>query len=343
MVRILFAWEDPTGLREWNIIKKVLFGLWGSTRFMPWTAAFFDLFSIVKKHLPSVHSYADDTQLYLSFCPSGSTGEAEALAAMERCISDVRVWMNEDKLLLNDDKTEFLVIGSKRQLAKVSVESIHVGSTDIAPSAVARNLGCWFDSNMDMAKQITQSCSSAFFYLYNIRHIRKYLSRDDTERLVHAFITSRIDYCNSLYYGLPDKQLKKLQRVMNAGARLIFCAQKFCHITPILKELHWLPVRSRIDFKILLVTFKILNGMAPKYLNDLITLQAPSSYNLRRNCQGPLLARPTRVTKVTMGDRSFSVAAPRLWNSLPVEARMTSSINTFKRLVKTFLFSQSYR
>ena len=192
------------------------------------------LFSLIKSHLPSAHSYADDTQLYLSFRPLESTCEAEALDAMEKCIADVRSWIINDKLMLNDDKTEFLVIGTSKQLSKVSVSSIKVGDVDVIPVYSAKNLGSWFDSRMDMATHITKICGSAFFYLYNIRHIRKYLTSECTEKLIHSFITSRLDYCNSLFYGVPDHHMQKLQRVMNASARLIFCAPKHCHITPLL-------------------------------------------------------------------------------------------------------------
>ena len=131
------------------------------------------LFSIIKSHLPSAHSYADDTQLYLSFRPLEDTCEAEALVAMENCIADVRSWMINDKLMLNDDKTEFLVIRTRKQLSKVSVSSIRVGDVDVIPVHSAKNLGSWFDSHMDMATHITKTCGSVFFYLYNIRHIRK--------------------------------------------------------------------------------------------------------------------------------------------------------------------------
>ena len=112
-----------------------------------------------------------------------------------------------------------------------------------------RNLGAWFDSHLDMSTHVTKNCASAFYYLYNIRHIRKYLSRESTERLVHAFITSRLDYCNDLLYGAPEYQIKKLQRVMNASARLVYRAPKYWHITSLLRELHWLPVRLRVDLK----------------------------------------------------------------------------------------------
>ena len=182
------------------------------------------LFDIMKSHLPSVHTYADDTQLYISFNPVDKTSEADAVIAIENCIRDVRAWMRDDKLMLNDDKTEFLIIGTERQLSKVSVDKIKIGQAEVSPASSVRNLGTWFDSHLDMSTHLTKTCASAFYYLYNIRHIRKYLSRESTERLVHAFITSRLDYCNGLLYGAPEYQIKKLQRVMNASARLVYCA-----------------------------------------------------------------------------------------------------------------------
>ena len=188
------------------------------------------LFSIIKSHLPPAHSYVDDTQLHFSSRPLESTCEAEALDAMEKCIANVRSWMINDKLMLNDDKTEFLMIGTSKQLSRVSVR---VGDVDVIPVYSVKNLGSWFDSHMDMVTHITKTCGSAFFYLCNIRHIRKYLTSECTEKLIHAFITRRLDYCNSLLYGVLDHHMQKFQRVMNASrARLIFCTPKHCHITP---------------------------------------------------------------------------------------------------------------
>ena len=205
------------------------------------------LFSIIKSHLPSAHSYADDTQLYLSFQPLEGTCETEALDAMENCIADVHSWMINDKLMLNDDKTEFLAIGTSKHLSKVSVSSIRAGDVDVIPVHSAKNVGSWINSHMDMATQVTNAaCASAFFYLYNIRYIRKYFTSECTEKMIHAFMTNRLDYCTSLLYGVPGHHMQKLQRVMNASARLIFCAPKYCHITPLLQQLHWLPIRLRI-------------------------------------------------------------------------------------------------
>ena len=115
--------------------------------------------------------------------------------------------MISDNLMLNDDKTEFLLLGTKQQLAKVNIDNIKVGSANVSPVSVVRNLGSWFDSQHTMSSYTSKLCSVAFYNLCNIRRIRKYLSQETAGMLVHAFITSRIYYCNSLLYGLPNNQL----------------------------------------------------------------------------------------------------------------------------------------
>ena len=155
----------------------------------------------MERHLPQVHCYADDTQLYVSFSPNQSAEADAAIKSTTDCISDVRSWRISDNLMLNDDKTEFLMLGTKQQLAKVNIDNMKVGSANVSPVPAVRNLGSWFDSQLTMFSHIS----------YNIRRIRKYLSQEVTEMLVHAFITSRIDYCNSLLYGLPNSQLAQIQ------------------------------------------------------------------------------------------------------------------------------------
>ena len=156
------------------------------------------LFDIVEHHLPQVHCYADDAQPYVSFSPNQSAEADAAIKSMTNCISDVSSWMIPNNLTLNEDKAEFLILGTKQQLAKVNNYNIKVGSANVSPVPVVRNLGSWFDSQLTMSSHISKLCFVAFYHLYNIRRKRKYLSQEVTETLVYAFIMSRIDYCNGL-------------------------------------------------------------------------------------------------------------------------------------------------
>ena len=106
-----------------------------------------------------------------------------------------------------------------------------------------------------------------------IHESQRFLSTDTTKALVHAFVTSRVDYCNSLLYGLPSSHLNKVQRVLNAAARLVCRAPRYCRITPLLYELHWLPVRQRISFTILLFVFKAIHGFEPTYSRELVSIK----------------------------------------------------------------------
>ena len=211
----------------------------------------------------------------------------------------------------NDSKTEFMLIGTKGQLQKTKRATLTIGESIISPSTEPlRNLGAWFDCNFNLNFNITKACRSGFFHLHNIRRVRKYLSIESAHKLVHAFITSRLDYCNSLLYGLPYCALSKLQRVQNAAARVLYLAPRHCHITPILYKLHWLPVTFRIDYNIIIITHKAILGTAPNYLSSLVNFKPNSSYSLRSNKY--LLSNPDFRTLPTLGDRAFVAAAPKL-------------------------------
>ncbi len=156
-------------------------------------------------------------------------------------------------------------------------------------------------------------------------------------QLIHAFVTSRLDYCNSLLTGVPAATLKKLQKVQNAAARIISKTRKFDHVTPILLKLHWLPLPLRVEFKILLLTYRALHDLAPEYLKGLIIPYTPARSLRSSSCN---LLTPIKTKLSTYGDRAFSAVAPRLWNDLPMYIKSAESLASFKSHLKTHLFKQ---
>ena len=155
------------------------------------------------------------------------------------------------------------------------------------------------------------------------------------------FVLSRLDYCNSLLYGLPQAQIDKMQRVQNAAARLIFKQPKFSHITPVLFQLHWLPIKYRIEFKIQLFNFKAMHGVAPDYICKLISRKSSTRYSLRFS-QRIVLENPSGKIFSTLGGRTFCYAAPKLWNNLPCKISTLDSLSSFKCHLKTYLFKQAF-
>ena len=169
--------------------------------------------------------------------------------------------------------------------------------------------------------------------------IRQYLTTEAATSLIHAFISSRLDYGNSLLAGLPDTDILKLQKIQNTAARILTRTKKYDHISPILKDLHWLRVRERIEFKILMLTYKCLNDLAPPYLSELLEDYVPPR-SLRSESQLNLKVPRTRLR--SFGDRAFSHVAPVLWNELPVAIKTASSLDTFKAKLKSHIFSSRY-
>ena len=192
--------------------------------------------------------------------------EPNQLSRLKVCLKDIKTWMICNFLLLNSDKTEVIVFGPKHLRDTLSNDIATLDGITLASSTTVRNLGVIFDQEMTFNSHIKQISKTAFFHLRNIAKIRRILSQNDAEKLVHAFVTSRLDYCNSLLAGCSKKSLKTLQLVQNAAARVLTRTRKRDHISPILASLHWLPITSRIEFKILLLTYKALNDQAPLYL-----------------------------------------------------------------------------
>lgn len=258
------------------------------------------------QHGIDYHIYADDIQLMISFNSDQAAAE-RAVHRLESCMADVHDWMLARSLKLNLDKCEFLIFGSKVQLSKVNINCISFSGHIIHLSQTCRNLGVMFDSLMTMSVQVSNICRSVRYQL-RIGFIRKYLSKSATEKLVHALISSRLDFGNALLINLPQNLLSKLQKLQNAAARIVSLTTKRTHISPVLQSLHWLPVKDRIVFKILLLTFHCVHGSAPQYLISLIQNYTPA--RPLRSSTSNFLVTP-KITK-TWGERSFAYSSPKL-------------------------------
>lgn len=280
----------------------------------------------------SFHLYADDTQLYISFSPHD---HLDSLRHLSATLDSVYTWLSANRLVVNPSKTEYLLIGSKFQRSKLISSSVIFKGNILSPTPTARNLGVTFDGELTLTKHISSVTSSCYHVIRQLRQIRSSLDHNSSVLLANALVSSKLDFCNSLYYGLPQSSIHRLQLTQNSLARVVCPAVKrHDHITPTLRRLHWLPIISRITYKVALVTYKTLHNQSPSYLNSLLVPYIPTRH--LRSSDKHLLTFPP--IKSSTGRRSFSFAAPTIWNSLPLALRTATSLQSFRAALKTHLF-----
>src|SRR3989442_11909020 len=208
-------------------------------------------------------------------------------------------------------------------------------SIALVPVSSARNLGVIFQSDLSFDEHISNVCRSSFFHIRQLRQFRPSLDLNSSIQLANALVSSKLCYCNSLFYGLPDTSINRLQRVQNSLARVIFPSLKRSdHITPTLVKLHWLPIHKRIKFEIATITFNVLKNKQPSYLLDLLQ---PHNPQISLRSSDKFLLNTPKI-KTALASRSFCHAAPSIWNSLPFGLRNSSSLHSFTTQLKTHLF-----
>ena len=195
--------------------------------------------------------YADDTQLCLSFKKTSDNVIVKCeILNLETCLCDISVWMSQNKLKLNNDKTEIILFGSKKHLAELNIKSLSVAGTDVSvASEPVRNLGAMFDSQLIMAPHVKSVVKRPSFHLRNIGKARRVLTEDATKTVMQSLVMSRLDYCNTLLIGIQQDLIAKLQRLQNSAARIVSRTRKYEHITPVLIKLHWLSIKFRIQLR----------------------------------------------------------------------------------------------
>ena len=195
---------------------------------------------------------------------------------------------------------------------------------------VAKNLGFLLDSTLTLDPQIKKLKATVCHKFRKISKMRPFLSEKQLQIITQSLVISSLDYCNALYIGANQSVVKRLQSLQNRAARIIKGLKRKDNVELHLKELHWLKVRERVEFKILLLTFKCIHGLAPKYLCDLIQYSPSCGRNVNLHC-------PSLISSM-----AFSVVAPKLWNDLPLDIQRTADVDLFKNKLKSHLFRKCY-
>ncbi|KAK3101096.1 hypothetical protein FSP39_000910 [Pinctada imbricata] len=296
------------------------------------------LFDVIPPSV-TVYGFADDHTANKRFRPVTENDEYEAIRELEECAVIINNWMNSNKLKMNASKTEFILFGSKSQLSRCHTKLININGDEIKVGCCIKYLGAHLDENLNFKEHVKMKCRTAMINYLRIKSIRKYLTKEATEILVLSLVISHLDYCNVILYGIAQSEINKMQRIQNMCAKLVLNRRKFDSSSEALYDLHWLPIKARITFKILIIVYNCSINQAPAYLTDLLIIQRPNP-RLRsaKSAEGCYLV-PSNKHK-TFSDRGFSTIGPKLWNNIPLDIRQAENIEIFKKKLKTYYFAK---
>ena len=316
------------GVPQGSVLGPILFAVYVSP--MAKIAAF---------HGTQQQQYADDTQLYIFLSSTSLTAQ---LSNLQSCIVSIQSWCIHNGLALNPTKTDAVCLGTSGRIASLGGPPIlTMSGSSIHPSADIKLLGVTLDSNLTFNKHVTNVCQSAFYHIRAFRHIRHFLDDETAKTVAVAVVGSRLglDYANAVLYGAPAVHIQRLQRLQNALARVVLRTGRSCSATDCLFKLHWLPIKSRIQFKMALLVKQSQLRTAPVYMSSLLVNYQPT--RTLRSCNENLLTLSR--TKTVLGARAFRVAGPSVWNSLPRDIRSEDlSESLFKSHLKTVLFTAAF-
>jgi hypothetical protein len=284
-----------------------------------------DISMVIDRHGVKHILYADDIQLLM---PSSVHELQSTLTRLENCVTEVTDWLNSSQLILNANKTEFIILSSKSNTKKIPKASIVINGTTIQMTHSVRNLGVILDNTLSWDQHVNQIRKSAFMYLALISKVRKFVNIEQTSLLVQALAVSRVNYCASLLLCFNKKQQTQLQKILNYGVRLIDCLKKRERVSDSLAKHGWLNISERAELRLAVITFTALHCGEPQTLASTLNFSDYHNGRTLRSETNQILTIPR--TRSNYGDKSFAVSAASLFNSLPLVLRLAPTIQAFK-------------